>query len=199
LDINNSKIIKIMKKLAILLAIILLSSCGEDVNKHKDDFYWDEDFTLVDRKENTTVYDNKPAIIRTWVVQRNTVTNSDSIELMVINTVFENGDDPTDCGCNNKKFQITTNLWYSKSIGDKLHFDYIRKNRFFKKAKDSGVQFDGKAESNAVVTKTVSSGMITTTTTTTEQPTDIETQSKILELEAQRIKIEAEIGKLKSK
>jgi hypothetical protein len=192
------------KIILIAFAIVTLSSCGEDVNKHKADFYWDEDFTLVDRKESTTIQDHSPAIIRTWVIQRNIITN-DSIELAVINTVFQNGDDPNkSCGCTKKSFELTTELWYAKKVGEKLHFKYIRKNRFFKKAKDEGVQFGEGGEqpkeiqNGNITTKTISTGAVTTTTTTV-LPNDMENQNRILELERQKISIEAELDRLKIK
>jgi hypothetical protein len=189
------------KLILILIAVTILTSCDDGskyANKHKNDYYWDEDFTLVDRKENATMYDNNPAIVRTWIMQRNT-TIGDSIELAEINTVFKNGDNPkNDCGCISSKFQLTTELWYGKKVGETLHFKYIRKNRFFKKQKDAGVQFGEKAKevNDGVTTKTITTGAVTTTTTTVI-PNDMETQNRILELERQKISIEAELSRLK--
>jgi hypothetical protein len=187
------------KLILIAFAIVILSSCDngtEYANKHKADYYWNEDFTLVDRKENATVYDNSPAVVRTWVIQRNVVTN-DSIELTEINTIFKNGED---CGCATSKFQLTTELWYGKKVGERLHFDYIRKNRFFKKQKDEGVQFNEQPNEtqSGVTTKTITNGAVTTTTTTV-LPNDMETQNRILELERQKISIESELDRLKIK
>jgi hypothetical protein len=137
------------------------------------------------------------------VIQRNVVTN-DSIELAVINTIFKNGDDSkSSCGCTTNKFALTTELWYGKKVGETLHFKYFRKNRFFKKSKDEGVQFGENGEvskeiPNGVTTKTITTGAVTTTTTTV-LPNDMETQNRILELERQKISIEAELDRLKIK
>lgn len=117
----------------------------------------------------------------------------DSIEVAKITSVASNGED---CGCvNSRVFTITNELWYNKKVGDQLYFDYIRKSRFFKVVNDQD-RIDavlGKVSTLSEPTQsTIAQPVISTTS-------DLEAERKILELERQKMQIELELEKLKSK
>jgi hypothetical protein len=59
---------------------------------------------------------HRPIVIKVWLVQR----VKDTTQFTELDSHWDDGD-----------FYITNELWYSKSIGDTLYFDYIRKGRFF--------------------------------------------------------------------
>ena len=59
---------------------------------------------------------HRPIVIKVWLVQR----VKDTTQFAEIDSHWDDGD-----------FYITNELWYSKSIGDTLYFDYIRRGRFF--------------------------------------------------------------------
>lgn len=165
-------------------AIFVGCSTEEEMIKKKaETYYMNETFVLVDRKEVIT-YDtdrNQPTKIRTWVIYRAIPENSDSIDVAeILSEESGNGGD----------FIITTDLWFNRPIGSTLHFEYIRKNRFFRMSK----------ESLGIKTSSVNlpyNGATTITEipveTTSTQPTD----EQVLELERQKESIEREIESLK--
>jgi cbb3-type cytochrome oxidase subunit 3 len=59
---------------------------------------------------------HRPIVIKVWLVQR----VKDTTQFAELNSLWDDNN-----------FYITKELWYSKSIGDTLYFDYIRKGRFF--------------------------------------------------------------------
>jgi hypothetical protein len=59
---------------------------------------------------------HKPIVIKVWLVQR----VNDPTQFAELDSHWDSN-----------HFYITNELWYSKSIGDTLHFDYILKRRFF--------------------------------------------------------------------
>lgn len=117
-------------------SLILLTSCSKSEEEKQKEriatYYLDEDFVLVSAKEDVAGGDNGNAYkVRTWVIARVVREHPDTIQQAeIISNVATNPKD--DCNCGNKDFVITTELWYGKPIGSKLHFDFIRKNRFFK-------------------------------------------------------------------
>jgi hypothetical protein len=117
-------------------SVILLTSCSKsEEDKQKEriaTYYLDEDFVLVSAKEDIAGGDNGNAYkVRTWVIARVVREHPDTIQQAEIMTkVATNTKD--DCNCGSKDFLITNELWYGKPIGSKLHFDFIRKDRFFK-------------------------------------------------------------------
>ena len=115
---------KTIKLLFVLTMILITASSCEEKEKTTENFFLNEDFILIDKKEEI-VGDNATRI-RTWLIQR-VIQVGDSLDIAEIVT---NGES---CGCG-QAFEITDELWYNKEIGDKLHFDYIRKSRFFRKA-----------------------------------------------------------------
>jgi hypothetical protein len=60
---------------------------------------------------------HKPIVIKVWLVQR----LSDTTQYAELSSYDDY-----------QHWNITQEMWYSKGIGDTLHFDYIRKNRFFR-------------------------------------------------------------------
>jgi len=167
----------------ILFASIVLVSCATKITE--EDYYMNEDFTLIDREETTSIKDNSPVTVWTWVIKRN-ITSGDSIEIAKISNLSTI--DEQSCGCGDARvFTINNELWYNKKVGDNLHFDYIRRSRFFKVVKSYETQ---------------------STAPIVEQPQlqiqstpmgDLETERKIMELERQKIQIELELEKLKIK
>ena len=123
-----------MKKLALLIGIIvILSSCAQDAEKVQAEreavYFLNENFVLVDAKEEIISDGGVPYIVRTWVVNRVIQHSTDSIEQGII--VSKINANTNNCDCDND-FVITNELWYSKPIGSTLHFEFIRKDRFFK-------------------------------------------------------------------
>lgn len=123
-----------MKKLLLIFGIIALSSCAQDEAKVRADkeatYFLDENFTLVDAKEEIISDGGTPFKVRTWVINRVIQHSPDTVEQgIVVSKIDANSGD---CGCGSSDFAITNELWYSKPVGSTLHFDFIRKNRFFK-------------------------------------------------------------------
>lgn len=87
-----------------------------------------EDFILVHKEE---IKDTE-GTVRVWRIH---LINSplDSVYVGEIRS-FVQSPEPEGCGCNGD-FYITNELWYNKDVGATLHFDNIRKNRFFLLAK----------------------------------------------------------------
>ena len=164
-------------------AIFVACSTEEELAKKKaETYYLNEDFVLADRKEVIT-YDSDrrvPTKIRTWVIYRIVGNSSDSIEVAEILSKAEG---------TASDFNITTDLWFNKPVGSMLHFEYIRKNRFFKTTK----------EKLGLTTTTVSmpySGI--TTVTAIPVPSIAPAVDKdLIELERQKASIEREIESIK--
>jgi hypothetical protein len=131
-----------MKKYEIICCIFLfalLTSCEkseEEKQKEREAMYYlNEDFFLVNAKEEMAGGDNNVAFkVRTWIIIRSIKEHPDSIQQAeIVSTVKDIVNVKKGCGCNDGRdnFMITNELWYGKSVGSKLHFDYIRKDRFF--------------------------------------------------------------------
>jgi len=111
-----------MKKLLIIiLGIAIFQSCTTVVTPNEDVHYIDEDFILLDKHEETYVYNGNTKTVRTWKIQQIVSERTDSVMVAEITDKEANG-----CGCG----IITDDLWFKRNVGDILHFDYIRKNRF---------------------------------------------------------------------
>ena len=173
-----------MKKpnILILLMFLVLSSCATKITE--EDYYMNEDFTLIDREETTSIKDNSPVTVWTWVIKRN-ITSGDSIEIAKISNLSTI--DEQSCGCGDARvFTINNELWYNKKIGDNLHFDYIRRSRFFKVNNSYETQTTIGEQPQPQIQKVIPMD-------------DLETERKIMELERQKIQIELELEKLKIK
>jgi len=164
-------------------AIFVACTTEEELAKKKaKTYYLNEDFVLADRKEVITfdTDNDKPTKIRTWVIYRIVGNSSDSIEVAEILSEVDS---------RSSDFSITTDLWFNKPIGSVLHFDYIRKDRFFKTTK----------EKLGLTTTTINmpySG--TTTVTAIPVPSVAPAVDKdLIELERQKASIEREIESLK--
>lgn len=149
-------------------------------------YYINEDFTLIDRSETTSIKDNSPVTVWTWVIKRN-ITSGDSIEIAKISNLSTIDEQSCRCG-DAKVFTINNELWYNKKVGDNLHFDYIRRTRFFKVVKSY--------ESQSTLPIAEPQSQVSTTNVPIG---DLETERKIMELERQKIQIELELEKLKIK
>jgi hypothetical protein len=177
-----------MRKIIFLIAVLIVTaftSCKsdpqEEARKRAEVYYENEDFTLADRKEELVANGSSPIRIRTWIIHR-LVNRGDSIEVGEIIYEFKE-----DCGCSESKdFAITNEVWYNKKIGDKLHFEYIRKDRFFKVANVADVQIIPK-EATVVPTPVENS------------TNSFDKELKIIELERQIIEIQNQIETLKLK
>ena len=100
--------------LCFLLSIVLITlSC----NENKNSLLKNESCIIVGTNEADGIAQDKfhkPVVIKKWLIRRITDTTQYA-EL----SSYDYG------------FQITTEMWYSKNIGDTLHFHHIRKDRFF--------------------------------------------------------------------
>jgi hypothetical protein len=155
----------------------------------EENYFLNEDFTLIDRQETISMNESSPVTIWTWVIERN-LSKGDSVEIAKITNIADV--DNEGCGCGDARiFAITNELWYNKRVGDNLHFDYIRKSRFFKIVNDERVNdFIRKDETQVVETPTEPA---------VTQANDLETERRVMELERQKIQLELELEKLKMK
>ena len=108
-----------MKKILLLSVALLTFACSCEVMPDPDVHFVDEDFILIHKKEKEMVVDGDTKNVRFWKIQRVKTVN-DSIFIADI--------DDSGCGCG----IITDEVWYNREVGDVLHFDYIRKERFWK-------------------------------------------------------------------
>lgn len=166
-----------MKNLIIvLLSLVILSSCAVEITE--ENFFINEDFTLIDKKEERV--GESGTLTRTWLIQR-IIQDGDSIQIAEIVT------QDVACGCG-KAFEITDELWYNKEIGDVLHFEYIRKSRFFKKVK----RID--------VSSTQTPNYVPPISTTTEpEKNTLEVEREIMDIERQILELERKRDLLKMK
>lgn len=110
-----------MKKLLIfILGIAIFQSCTTVVTPNEDAHYINEDFILLDKYEENMIINGDTRTVRTWKIQQITSERTDSVMIAEIDDKDANG-----CGI------ITDDLWHKRNVGDILHFDYIRKDRFF--------------------------------------------------------------------
>jgi len=179
-------------KLLLFVLLVGLFACEEDPQKElakkQKTYYLNEDFVLVDRKE-TQSYNtdrDKPVNIRTWVIHRVSGAN-DSIEVAEIMS------ESSDCGCQpGDNFAITDELWYGKKVGDKLHFDFIRKDRFFKVKREN---LNGLQQTNETLVYTPDYPTTTTQATSTEL--DFDKERQIMEIERKITDLQRELDNLK--
>jgi|JFJP01.1.fsa_nt_gi hypothetical protein len=175
-----------MKKIILFLLIGLLYACSvqtdEQVRTEKEKVYFlDEDFTLVDRKEEVS-YDNnsnESINIRVWKLHR-VKSPYDSV---YVGEIISSG---KDCGCANSDFYITDELWYNKQIGDNLHFNFIRKDRFFKVDRD-----------NLVYIPKLSPEPTSPVVTEVPETNNLDKDREILEIERQILSLQLKLEKLK--
>jgi hypothetical protein len=161
-----------------ILAVFV--TCSDEKEKNDARFYFlNENFILVDKKENMTAKDGNPIKIRTWIIHR--VNNPvDSVYVGEISSQVRS-DDKGD-----HEFYITNELWYNKQIGNTIHFDFIRKNRFYKVKK----------EILEVTTHIVTSPTnVPATTQTSIVDEKFETEMKIRELEREITALKSKLNK----
>ena len=106
-----------MKKLILLLIVVLSTmSCELTIQHDTDAYFVDETFTITDATEQAVLINGETKNVRVWKIQRDKVVN-DTIYNGVI----------SDKGYG---FIITDELWYLKTVGDRLYFDFILRKRF---------------------------------------------------------------------
>lgn len=107
-----------MKKIFLFIVVLFISlSCSD--KSDTDIFYIDEDVVIRQSNESegfTQDKFHKPMIVGMWLVE--SVKHPGNF--MEMSTY---GGDIT---------KITKENWYTKKKGDTLHFDYIRKEHYFK-------------------------------------------------------------------
>ncbi len=117
-----------------MLLLVLTACCKSPEDKQKDrieNYYLDENFILIDTKENIVGGDNGyPYKVRTWVLERTTKENPDTVQQAEIMTAVDTYGNNS---ISTNDFVITNELWFSKPVGSILHFDHIRKDRFYKR------------------------------------------------------------------
>jgi len=179
-----------MKKILLFFILMLVVSCASEEEKQlkrEKTYFLNEDFILVDKKEDVTSKDGTPVKIRTWVVHR--INNPvDSIYVGEISsTVVED----ENCACMGGNFYISNELWYNKEIGDNLHFDHIRKSRFYKVKKEKVDAGQSQTPDSGL---TYASDYQSTTITGT---TDLEKERRMMEIERQILALQRELESLK--
>jgi len=187
LDIQNNYIMKKIFNLILLILIIpcvllIIDGCASEKTKSNSIYYLDEDFILVQKKEDVEVSTNVEGVsykVRTWIIHR---VNSpiDSVYVGEINcVVFDNR---VNSGCKGCNFYITDELWYNKDVGDVLHFDYIRKNRFYKISKSKLEKNNLTYDYSYEISKT---------------KINLEKEKRIMEIEKQILLLQRELETLK--
>ncbi len=183
---------KTIIKLILLVSIFTITSCTtaeEQEAKRKELYFLNEDFILVEKQEEMASSDGTPFKIRTWKLHR----VKDSYDSVYIGEIISKVRESNDCGCSD--FYITNELWYDKNVGDILHFDFIRKNRFYKIAKikleTNGLTYAPDYESSTV---TIQQDAPLGTSTKS-----LETERRILEIEREILALERELETLKEK
>lgn len=176
-----------MKKiLIILLGIVIFQSCIEVVIPDEDVHYINEDFMLLDKFEENMVINGNTIKVRTWKIQRITI-NGDSVMVAEIDDKEANG-----CSCG----IITDELWHKRNVGDILHFDYIRKDRFFstKNTIYGDLQYTNDGSMTITTTEPV---VFTTINTAIINLSKIQIESRILEIDREIMSLERELEMLK--
>lgn len=117
-----------MKKLLFLLSFVLiLSSCSE--SQKSEQLYKDVDCTIMSFN-GSSVTECRSVLLQldgtNLYCELNTCDNYPIIK------EFEN----SDCNCNDNSIE-KLKWFYNHKVGDKLHFDYINKARFFEIKSDS--------------------------------------------------------------
>jgi hypothetical protein len=188
-------------KILILIAVALTAiACQSEADKNKERekvCYMNEDFILADRRETTTYNSHKdaPTTLRTWVLHR-VAESGDSIYVAEITS--EVLADDNKCGCTGQEFRITKELWYNKKVGETLHFDYIRKDRFFRVAKELAPVVSEKVtyapdyvpEYNKTTTATTPAG--------STDGVDFEKERQIMDIERQITDLQRQLEALKA-
>lgn len=178
--------------LLIIQLLAVVTACTIEEAKQAERvkvYYLNEDFILVDKSETTT-YDsdrNGSIKIRTWKLHR---VNSpyDSIYVgEIISDVVENETQSGGCGCGSSNFYISNELWYNKEIGDVLHFDFIRKNRFYKVKKDKLIAPISSENQTVTPVQSVAETNVN----------GLEKERKVLEIERQILSLQRELETLK--
>lgn len=182
-----------MKKiLIIILGIAIFQSCSVTITPNEEAHYIDDDFILLEKNEENIAVGDEIRTIRTWKIQRITADVVDSVMVGIIDNKDDNG-----CGCG----IITDELWFKRNVGDILHFDYIRKNRFFPVKNIAHANWGGYVDEG-----TTNTGI--TFTTTEEVPlitfdtpiinlNKLEIERRILEIEREIMSLEREKETLK--
>ena len=167
-----------MKKIYLLLAVVLMCSCCT-IMPDPDVHFLDEKFVLIEKTEREMNINSNTKNVRTWKIQR-VKASGDSLKIGVI--------DNKSCDC-----IINDELWYNREVGDTLHFEYIRKDRFYK-VKNLGAV--GVGEYDAVETP-MSITPEQVLETTVINMNKMEMERFILEKERQLMSLEREIETLK--
>lgn len=185
-----------MRKIILFLVMssFLFSCCmtEEEMQAEREQLYYlDEDFILVDKKEiidpNTDA--SAPVKLRVWVIHRLN-SPSDFVYMAEISS-------KTNCNSCGSDFKITDELWYNKNIGDILHFDYIRKDRFIKIDKVNISNYVNEKELNNVRINSKSIEVVTETIKPINDVDELEKERRIMEIERQIMSLERELETLK--
>lgn len=113
-----------MKKLFLLLMVVFLFfSCGKD--KKSDELFYNLDLKIVSINGDTEITNDKfhkPQKCSYILFE----TMGDNKKYCELNTCDLDG-----CRCGYVKIHIDTAWLYNHCVGDIVHFDYLRKDRFF--------------------------------------------------------------------
>ena len=112
-------------KLFLLIALVAMLSGCEFV-PDEETYYLNEDFVLVEREETIEHEDGDTQKYRFWKVMKQDISGDSTLIGEIKSAVTD-----TDGTCGGS-FYITNELWHNKEVGDVLHFEYIRKDRFYK-------------------------------------------------------------------
>lgn len=106
-----------MKQILLIISVAILtilSSC--EPQDKKITHYLNEDFLILETRELLKA-DN---VVKIWLIERLN-SSPDTLLCAEITSL------PT-----TTEFKITDEFWYKKSVGDTLHLDFIKKDRFFR-------------------------------------------------------------------
>lgn len=108
-----------MKKIVFILCVFLFVSCEPNSNRGSNECYLNEKFIIVSSNEDTGLSNDKfhkPILVKKWLIQR--LSNTTQFAELTSNDSYD-------------RFRIINELWYNKSVGDTLYFEFILKDRFF--------------------------------------------------------------------
>jgi hypothetical protein len=115
-----------MKKIIIILIVVLLNfSCGR---KNEEALYFNYKCILLKTgSEDSFTNDkfHKAVNCKIWLIR----SVADTTLVAELNSC---GHDCTNCLDRERRFQINSEMYYNKKVGDTLFFNYIGKDRFFK-------------------------------------------------------------------
>ena len=115
----------------LFISVMLTSSCCEGGSSSDDKYsmirdthFVEEHFYIVEKRENYVADGN----LREWILVSTNV-QGDSIYMGTVSN-----------RATGRHFEIDDELWFNRDVGDKIYFEYIRKERFYRVSMKNAVK-----------------------------------------------------------